>query len=263
MKINDYYQDVAQLNLNGSIAALLPNVFLIAFNLALFHNHKIFILAVPFFLYSFFCFQLYLFRKQQALRINRNMTELRLERKNNSLLSARYLLVLYSNSQNSRVLFYYPDGHLAGSIKRYRSTGLRPIRFSKIYVLYDEDHGAIACYRVKGKKTMKIEVYDKDKSYLGCLLKTKQNWWNNREELFNGEGKYFGEVAGSKLFMDEKIIDSNDRQVSRLRRGWMPVEWSPIFPEPNTPVLSFSGNQSAQEKLLGMTILINEYFLER
>jgi hypothetical protein len=43
----------------------------------------------------------------------------------------------------------------------------------------------------------------------------------------------------------------------------MPVEWSSVFPEPNTPVLSLSENLTEKDKLLRMSFLINEYFIDR
>jgi hypothetical protein len=63
--------------------------------------------------------------------------------------------------------------------------------------------------------------------------------------------------------MDEKVLDPSRQQVGRLRRGWMPLEWSNRFPESNTPVLSFSEGFSEKDKLLRMAFLINEFFIER
>lgn len=263
MKINDYYRDAANLNLNGSIAALLPIVFIAIGNLAIFQNKEILVLTVPFFLYSFICFQLYLFRKRQSISINRNMSYRMMENSEQSIFSSRHLLVLYLNSQMPKLLLYHPDGHLAGSIKRYRSKGMRRMGLAKSFVLYNSNNKAIGCFAVKGKKVINIEVYDNGRNYLGSLVKTKLNWRKSKEELLDRDGKYIGAVEGSNVFMDEKVINQHNQQVSRLRRGWMPVEWDPLFPEPNTPVLSFDRNLSAQEKLLGMSFLINEYFIER
>lgn len=263
MKINDYYQDAANLSLNGSLAALLPIILMTAANLSYLHNEAVFVLTVPFFLYSFLCFQLYLFRKRQSITINRNLSSLKPVNGDQSLFSARHLLVLFHNAQSPQVLLYFPDGQLAGSIKRYRLKGLRKLKFSMLYVLYNSKNEAIACFGVKRKREITIEVYDKKRNCLGFLKKTRLNWLKSREELYDTKGTLIGFVEGSGTFMDEKIIDQYNQQVSRLRRGWMPVEWSPLFPEPNTPVLSFDANLSEQEKLLRMSFLINEFFIER
>ncbi|GHH98336.1 hypothetical protein [Neobacillus kokaensis] len=260
MKINDYYRDAAHLNLNSSIAALFLISILVAVNLSFFQNEIIFTLTIPFFLYSFFCFQLYLLRKRQAMTINRNMGARWIKEKEQSFFSASHLLVLYDQTQGPSLHFYYPDGHLAGNIKKYHPKGVRKLNLTKFYILYNSNNKAIACFRVKGKK---IEVFDKERIYLGCLKKTKLKWLKCTRELFDSKGNCIGSVVGSSIFMDEKLVDQENMQVLRLRRGWMPVEWSLLFPEPNTPVLSFSGKLSVQDKLLRMSFLINEYFMER
>ncbi len=263
MKINDYYRDTANLNLNGSIAALLPIVLIVWSNLSVIQNEEIFVLTIPFFLYSFICFQLYLYRKRQSIAISRNQAHSLLVKGGQSLYSARHLLVLYFNTQAPSLLFYFPDGHLAGRIKRERPKGFHKLDLAKLYVLYNSSNEAISCFRVKGKKAIKIEVYDKERNYLGCLQKTKKSWRKSKEELLDAAGKYIGSVEGPGIFMDERIMDQNHQEVSRLRRGWMPVEWSSLFPEPNTPVLSFADDISKQERLLRMSFLINEYFIKR
>lgn len=72
-----------------------------------------------------------------------------------------------------------------------------------------------------------------------------------------------GAVEGSSIFMDEKVFTQENRPIGRLRRGWMPLEWSELFPEPNTPVLSFTEVMSEKDKLLRMSFIVNEYFIER
>jgi hypothetical protein len=61
--------------------------------------------------------------------------------------------------------------------------------------------------------------------------------------------------------MDERMNDNHGRQLIRLQKGWMPVEWSNLFPEPNTPVLSFSKSISDKEKLLRMSFLVHEFLI--
>ena len=52
MKINEYYRDTANLNLNGSIAALIPAIIIVAGNLFFIKNNEIMILMIPFLIYS-------------------------------------------------------------------------------------------------------------------------------------------------------------------------------------------------------------------
>jgi hypothetical protein len=85
----------------------------------------------------------------------------------------------------------------------------------------------------------------------------------SKKELLDETGRFIGAVEGSPFFMDEHVVDTSKKTVGHLRRGWMPLEWSKFFPEPNTPVLTFSESLTNKDKLLRMSFLINEYFIER
>lgn len=261
MKINEYYRDTANLNLNGSIAALFPSIAIVAANLSIIKNKEIMLLTIPFLIYSFVCFQFYLYRRRQSISINRSMVNS--EGSTESLFEARHLLVLYLNTSSSRLQFYFPNGHLAGMMKRYRGKGIKKLSVSKIYALYNLENQAIGYYKVSGRKMIKIEVFNHKRQYLGCFQRRKQDWRTTKKELLDSTGRYIGVVEGAAAFMDERLINSNHLLEGRLRRGWMPMEWSSLFPEPNTPVLSLGESLSEQDKLLRMSFLINEYFIER
>lgn len=261
MKINEYYRDTANLHLNGSITALIPVITIIAGNLYIFKTKEIMLLTIPFLIFSFVCFQCYLFRRRQSISIDRNMRKS--EGGRMSLFEAQHLLVLYLNTNSSRLLFYFPNGHLAGMIKRYRGKGTKKLSLSKIYALYNKDHQAIGYYKVSGKKIKKIEVFNARRQYLGSFEKRKQDWRTSKKELLDSNGRFIGTVEGAVAFMDERLISHYHDQEARLRRGWMPIGWSHLFPEPNTPVLTMRDSLSEQDKLLRMSFLINEYFIER
>jgi hypothetical protein len=261
MKINEYYRDTANLNLNGSIAALVPAIILVAGNLFFIKNKEIMILIIPFLIYSLLCFQLYLFRMKQSLSIDRNL--MKSERNFQSLFEARHLLVLFLNTKFSRLLLYFPDGHLAGRIERFYGNNLKKLSLSKIFALYNLDNDAIGYFKVSGRKIIKIDVSDHNRQYLGRFEKRKLDWRTKKRKLLDSKGRYIGAIEGSFTFMDEQILTSNPLPDGRLRRGWMPIEWSPLFPEPNTPILSLRETLSEQDKLLRMSFIINEYFIER
>jgi hypothetical protein len=255
MKIHEYYQTTAKVSLNGSIASLFPAILIVGSNLSFFHNKEIMALTLPFLIYSLICFQIYLFRIKQSVTIEENMTISRKLHQN--LFEARHLLVVYLNTQFPRVLLYFPDGHLAGELKKYRGGKSTLFNRSKLYVLYNYSDQIQGFFKINGSK--KIEVFNVKNTYLGCFEKTKKG----KEEFLNASGKYIGEVEGAPFFMDERIYDNVEQQLIRLRRGWMPVEWSRLFPDPNTPVLTFSEPISEKEKLLRMSFLINEFFIKR
>jgi len=261
MKINEYYRDTANLNLNGSIAALVPTTMIVIGNIFFLKHKEIMILAIPFLLYSLICFQLYLFRMRQSIKIGKNLIETNVAQQ--SIFKTQHLLVLFRNSSSSSVLLYFPNGHFAGEIKRYRGRGLKWIFSAKTFALYNSDHHVLCYFKVKGKRLIRIEVYHQNRSFLGSLEKKTLGFRKSKKDLMDSTGRYVGAIEGSSIFMDEQILDDGYVQVGRLRRGWMPVEWSSMFPEPNTPVLSFKDNLSEEDKLLRMSFLINEYYIER
>jgi hypothetical protein len=116
---------------------------------------------------------------------------------------------------------------------------------------------------VSGKKKIKIEVFDYKRKYLGRFEKRRLNWRTNKKELLDSKGRYIGAIEGSSVFMDEQVNTGHPIPDGRLRRGWMPIEWSPLFPEPNTPILTLKETLSEEDKLLRMSFIINEYFIER
>jgi hypothetical protein len=261
MRIHEYYRQLANINLNGSIAALIPTIMIVSANLWFINNREIMVLTIPFFIYSLICFQIYLFRLKQSVAISRNMAKS--ESGHGSIFDVRHLLVFYMTIPSSRLLLYFPDGHLAGLIKRHSEKGLKRLSHSKTYVLYNLEEEAIAFYVVKRKRTISIKVYDQNKELLGTFEKKNQGSRNHKKEFLDATGRHLGAVEGSSVFMDEQVLNNKRQQVGRLRRGWMPLEWNPLFPEPNTPVLSFREVLSNKDKLLRMSLLINEYFIER
>jgi len=261
MKINEYYRDTANMNLNGSIAALVPTTIIIIGNLTVLKHREIMLLALPFMIYSLLSFQVYLFRMRQSNMIRRNMIDSK--DISTSIFSARHLLLLYKNSQFSSLFIYFPDGQMAGQIKRFRGTGMERLKRSRTYALYNVEDQAIGYFKLKGRKELKMDIFDRNKEFLGRFEKKHLGFKKVKKELYDRTGRIIGEIEGSSVFMDEHIFDNSQHEVGRLRRGWMPIEWSPLFPEPNTPILSLKEGLTEEDRLLKMSLLINEYFIER
>ncbi|WP_462411890.1 hypothetical protein [Neobacillus sp. Marseille-QA0830] len=260
MKINDFYRDAAKISLNDSIAALFPSLLIVGGNFAFFNEPDIMKLAIPFLFYSIFCFHIYLFRIRQSIRIVRNIKKNMIpEETERSLFEAQQLLVLYQNCQYPKLQLYFPDGVLAGSIKKIQLKRFMKWRTPKTYALFNNQEESIGLFQLQAGD---IKVYDRNMVFRGSFKKKKLRK-KVRGQLVDQDRKVIGSVEGSTMFMDEQVLNENNREVARLRRGWMPLEWSPLFPEPNTPVLSLSGDLSESEKLLGMAFLIQEYFVER
>lgn len=254
MNISIFYRSTAAISLNGSIAALIPAGLIVVGNLLFFGLPDIMLLALPFFVYSFVCFHLYLYRMRQSFSTEKNIID-RLENKGDSLSEARHLLIIPQPTQSPELHFFFQNGLFAGKIKRQHNFGLSRFWYGRAYTLFNEQGKEAGYFKVRDKN---IEAYDQKNNYLGYFKKDK-----NKKQLFNKNGRPVCSIEGSNQFMDEKVIAQNRQQAARLRRGWMRVQWLALFPDPNTPVLSFSEALSEKDKLLTMSLLVQEFFIER
>jgi hypothetical protein len=262
MKIDEYYRNVARINLNGSILALIPAILIVGTNFVIFQNKQVMLFVIPFLLYSFINFQLYIRKMQQAFIIGKNLPESKLSAI--SFFSSEQYLLYFYNTLSPRLMIFFPDGNLAGEIKKYREKGQMLEGFSKTFALYDFNKEIICFFGIIGKKHMKIEVFNQDHVYLGCLEKSNQFFVKkHKRELLNGDGRFIAAIEGSPLYMDEQIVDSYNLQIGRLQRGWMPVEWNSYILDPNTPVLSLSNEILEKDKFLQLSFLIDEFFIKR
>lgn len=263
MRIDEYYRNTAKISLNASIAALLPAAGIVVGNLSFFHHQQIMLFTIPFFIYSLLCFQIYLGKIKQAILIEKNL--MNAETTYRSLFETDKLLVLFINTFSPQLLVFFPDGYVAAVIKKCKDKKTISIRKkNKAFALLDFEQKLIGYYVIQGKRQVLIEVYDQNREYLGCFEKRKiERMKKTKKEVLDNKGRFVGAVEGSAYYLDEQIMDPHNRLIVRLRRGWMPLEWSSSFPEPNTPVLSFSNRLNDKDKILQMSFLVNEFFLER
>lgn len=258
MKIHDYYRVRANLNLNGSMAALVPSVIIVCVNLFIFQKEQIMFLTIPFLIYSLIGYQSYLYRMKQSILIEKNLPEGNHPSK--SLFDAGNLIVVHLSTRSAKLLLFFPNGQIAGIIREYESKGHNRLFRPKLFALYNQSGEAVGFYKVKGNK---IGIFNPQRKYIGCLERQKLSFFKIKKELFNAEGRYIGAVEGARHYMDEQVYNQTFEQEVRLRRGWMPVHWGNLFPEPNTPILSLTKDLSEEDKLIRMSFLINEYFIER
>jgi hypothetical protein len=260
MKIDEYYRNVARINLNGSILALIPAILIVGGNFLFFQDKQIMLFVIPFLLYSIINFQLYLRKLKQAMIIGRNLPDSKFP----SIFSSEQFLLFFYNTLSPSLMIFFPDGTLAMEIKKYKVKGQRFEGFYKAFALYDYNKELVCTFMIDKKKQSKIKVFNHETEYLGCLEKSKQFIGKkSKRELLNRKGRFIAAVEGSPLYMDERIVDSRNLQIGRLQRGWMPVEWNSYVIDPNTPVLSLSKELSEKDKLLQLSFLIDEFFIKR
>lgn len=253
MNIDRYYRETAKINLNSSVAALFPAIIIVIANVLFLKQDKIMLFSIPFIFYSFVLFQLHIRRLNQAVSIKRELKKFK--KGSLSIFTARQLLVFFQNTTVPRLFLFFPNGSLAGSIHAVKGKGY-------FYTLMNAENEIIGFYKVIKNSYYSIEVYDKDHNYLGSLIK-KQLGSLLKKEVVDASGEYVGSVEGSRMFMDEHMLDKHDHVVGRLRQGYMPLEWDSLFPDANTPIFSIKRCLSKEGTLLQFSLLINEYFIER
>lgn len=263
MNIDRYYRDIAQISLNGSIAALLPAIGIILGNILVFRHEEIMLLSIPFIFYSFVQFQLYLYRFKQSSTIHQVLEHSK--KPSRSFFAASELLVFYLSTPAPQLFLYFPDGSLAGVVHARPGKRLAFFGNSKTYVLVNPNKQIMGLFKITKDRKRTISVYDASNFYLGNFEVSKRGFifQKAKSEVVDSTGRFVGAVEGARLYMDERLLDNRNHSIGRLRRGWMPLEWSLLFPEANTPVFTLSPNLSENEKLLRYALLINAYFIER
>ncbi len=263
MKINDYYKQSANLSLNSSIAALIPVSVFIWGNLVYIQNSELMLLILPFFIYSFSCFQLFLFRKNQGITSSRGLRKHKEAQYTFS--DCEHLLIVSLETSINRVSLYHPDGILVGDLREEKTNILKRISshlagarcLHQQYIYYDPSDNKIATYSLNRKKRT-IEVYCKNKEYLGTYLESNNKRMSNEGKLFLANGKLLGEIKSSIVFKDDQIINDNFR-MARLRKGWLPLDWYSRFPDANIPVFHINSNISEQERLVSLSLIIKDW----
>lgn len=265
MNIDRFYRDSAKISLNGSIAALIPAILLVIVNIFIFEKDILMFLATPFIFYSIVLFQIYRVRYKYYVTCNQRL--LQQANSERSLLTDSHFLIQSLNTGSATLFLYCPDGSLAGTMSTVRSKEGFFLKKANEFILKGANDEVVARYVVKGKSQtrIEIEVYDEEDTYLGILEKVSEMslFKQAKKEVVDSTGKVTGTVEGSRMFMDEVLVNQNNQQIGRLRRGWMPLDWSDLFPDANTPVFSLSNCLSERERWLHFSLLVDQYFIER
>jgi hypothetical protein len=253
MNIQQYYRSAANIALNGSFAALIPVfIFIIPIYVVIPKKEMIF-LAVPFLIYSFISYQSYILNRERSIG-SKTPT---VSSHHHDISSKEYLLT-FMPAPSLRMMLFHPNGFVNFEICDLRYIKLRwflPYFLDRLfpveYGLFDPDGRLFATIKWSGRKA---QVYKESGS-----------------PLFTVEGKstqfQISSIAGERLiivdtkatYTDIQFKNEENQTIGRVRKGWMPLEWGEFFKDANTPVLSFDGSLTEDEKLIILTLLIKLY----
>ncbi|MDP4163253.1 MAG: hypothetical protein Q8906_08745 [Bacillota bacterium] len=268
MKLYDYYRESANLTLNGALAAVVPVVLLLMLNAFFMHMKDVMYYCFPFFFYSIFCFQIYLFKMKRSMKIFQNINVQ--TKMNASIFNSRQLLLFFTSTFKPKLFLFFSDGTMAGEIVRLKKNmnnldRLPPAkRRREMYSLLDHEGTEIGKYIVCKNKGIDVEIYNDKNEYIGSFHKGKKTLFEcANKEILDSTGRVFGKVEGASFFMKEIIKNVENEEIAKLSRGVLPIEWEGRIPDANTPVFTFNTPFSGDTKLLALSLLIDQYFIER
>ncbi|WP_066047929.1 hypothetical protein [Robertmurraya korlensis] len=252
MKIYTYYHDAAMTSLHASIVALIPPFLLICVGIILNQHHIILLLTLPFILYSFISYQIYLVNKHRM----EDSKEPVVEKLEESIVSSS-MAIQFLPAPSLRMLLFRQDGQLSGEIKDIYQHKLRWFIpyfldqfFPKAYAfsMFNEE---IYTFILKGKN---VSINDGNKCVATVQRKSSKRYVidskMSTKEVF---------VQSSSLFTDVKLCNDRGELLARVRRGYLPRDWDKHIKDVNTPILTVSDQVTDIEKVILLAILTKIY----
>jgi hypothetical protein len=242
--------------LNGSLAALIF-VSVVMIPSVVFSAYKeVTFFAFPFILYSLFSYQRYRLNIQHAVDSSRTLPE---KQEAVSLFDNEEALLEFMPAPSLRMLIFSPTGILCGEIRDLQYKAYRWFIpnfidrfFSAEYGLFDGENQLAATFSWKGRKTVEIRDFE-----TGQLFTVRQERKRNSKRWSASSKKESIIVNSAALFTDIQFMNEDRLVVSRVRKGWMPLEWARYFMNANTPVLSFDRQLLREDKLFILTVIIH------
>lgn len=255
MNIRQYYSNVANASLNGSIAALVPVFVIIIPIVFILGKKELVFLALPFLLYSFISYQIYLIQHHRFLTSEVATTNSQIHQ----YVERNEYLLTFLPAPSLRLLLFTPDGHNNVEICDKRRNKLRwflPYFIDKLfpaeYGLYHSHKQLLISFRWRGKHAV---ILDQEGNTILEIARKDEHLFLIREK----ECSYHLKVDSKKLFTDIQFYRGENRLYGRVRKGWMPLEWGKHFTDANTPVLTFHEDVSKEGRLAILAILIKIY----
>jgi hypothetical protein len=257
MNIQQYYQQTAYINLNGSIisAVLLSAILTVCMLLS--WNIPLPVILIPFLTVCLLHYHRYLLflKKSKDSKMSQRFYA------DKEFLKQNDLMITFAPSPAMKLLFFTPDGMLAGEMKEMKEKLWRWMlpyfidqKIEKTFGLYDASGSLIACFVIERNLT---KIFDGGDELVGFFYPKKQNGEAGTAILIGGRKLKLKKTPGvsSELY----LLNSNSRVASRVQKGWMPLEWSNVFVETNTPVIKFDYGLPNQERLAVFAALTHHF----
>ncbi|MBS8264517.1 hypothetical protein DYI25_08725 [Mesobacillus boroniphilus] len=258
MSIRQYYQKTAYVSLNGSILSAGLLTMILSLSLLFSWNIPLFLVAVPFLFLVFLHYNRYILYKNKS----EESAEAFHRYDDKHLLEQNNLLIAFAPAPAVRILFFTPDGMLAGELRELHT---RNYRWFIPYFVDKRIKKQIGIYDSKGnlqgrlkQEHNRFKMLNAQNDIIGIFFPKKKNKGIIGSSVINGGVKLKIEKF-SGLIHDLKIVREDGKTTARLQKGWMPLEWTSFFKEANTPVLSFDYTMGQEERLAVFAALASFY----
>lgn len=257
MNIQQYYQQSAYISLNGSIVSAGILSILLTASLLFSWNLPMLVVAVPFLTLSIFQYNTYLIFNQRSIE----SIESSHHYFDKGLLGQNQLLITFSPAPALRLLFFTPDGMLSGELKEIDVKRWRWIlpyfldrRIPKKFGLYDFNGNLQGQLIYDGKG---IKMLNGQSEVVGFFYPKKESNGSKGIAVLAGQRRVSMMYSG--LNQQLKFVDDKGMDISHLKNGWMPLEWTRCFKDANTPVLTFDYSLSTPGRLAVFAALAHWY----
>lgn len=258
MSIQQYYQHTAYISLNGSILSAGLLVVILASSLLFSWNIPLTLVAVPFLFFVFSHYNRYVLYKNKSEESAVSFHHY----DNKQLFEQNNLLIGFAPAPAVRLLFFTPDGMLAGELREISS---KSYRWFIPYFIDKRILKRIGIYDSKGnlegsliQERNRFKILNANKDVIGVFYPKKATKETIGLAFLSGGKKMkVDRIPGS--MHDFKFVHEDGKTAARLQRGWMPLEWTKFFKEANTPVLTFDYTMEQADRMAVFAALSSRY----
>jgi hypothetical protein len=252
MDIKQFYQNTAAACFHVSWISLLIAIIFFILHAGHIISGNLFVETVPFIVFSTANFIGYRIYEKRTKSVSKIYPAIGF-----SLLHEKELLLAFMPAPTLRLLFFKPDGTLAGEMRDKNMNWFMwmipnsiSLFLPKRYILLDASGELLGEYYIKsGLKTdivMKNGTGEPIGMYYGKL---KDSLFRLKGIIYNDGGDDWMAIHAGGLLNNFTIETIDHKKVVTFQRGWMPLEWQKRFRDANTPILSFHEQATPSEKL--------------
>ncbi|ESU30197.1 hypothetical protein G3A_23380 [Bacillus sp. 17376] len=257
MSIRQFYNQTAYISLNGSIISAGLLTMILAASLLFSWNIPLFLVAVPFLFLVFLHYNRFILYKNKS----EESTEAFHRYNDKQILKQNNLLIVFAPAPAVRLLFFTPDGMLAGELREITT---KSYRWFIPYFLDKKIMKEIGIYDSNGnlqgrlkQERYSFKMLNEHNDIIGIFLEKKKDKETIGSVVLGG-GRKLKIVKTPGSIRDFKLLREDGISTATLRKGWMPLEWTRFFKEANTPVVTFDYSME-EERLAVFAALASLY----